>query len=98
MVVLHLETVLKITQPTPFSYQGKTGMVSGYECFIMGETVPNEAGGESTGLAKVTVRASTPDLLAEKVAKLKVKKGESAQIKLRLFDVGKNDMYSVNAA
>lgn len=98
MIVIHLQTVLKITQPSPFSYTGKRGLVSGYECFIMGETLPNEAGGESTGLAKVQVRGATVEALVEKMSTLGVKKGEPAQIKLRLFDVGQNEMYSVNAA
>lgn len=98
MIVIHLASILKITNPSPFSYTGKRGLVSGYELFVTAETEPNEPGGESTGLAKVQFRAPTPEALIDKVSALNLKKGEPAQIKLKLFDVGQNEMYSVNAA
>lgn len=101
MIILHIANVLRITQPAPFSYTGKKGLVTGFECFVTGETVASpdlELDSEPTGLAKVQFRAATVEALAEKVKKAKLTKGEPAQIKLRLFDVGQNDMYNVNAA
>lgn len=98
MITIHLATVLKITQPTPFSYTGKKGLVSGFECFVMGETEPTEPGTESTGLAKINFRAPTEDKLIEKVLAQNITKGQPAVIRLRLFDVGQGEMYAVNAA
>jgi len=72
--------------------------VAGFEAFILGESEPDEVGKDSTGLCKVQVRAATVELLAQKVASLKIAKGKPAQIKLKLFDIGQNEMYSVNAA
>jgi len=98
MIVIHLASILKITNPTPFSYTGKKGLVTGYEVFVTAETAPSEPGAESTGLAKVQFRAPTPEAVIDKVSALNLKKGEPANIKIRLFDVGQNEMYSVNAA
>jgi len=98
MITVHIATVYKVTTPAPYSYNGKKGLVSGFESFITGETAPEEPGGESKGLAQVSVRAATPDAVMEKLERLKVAKGQSAVIKIRLFDVGRNEMYSVNAA
>lgn len=91
MILIKLSSVLNITDPTPFSYTGKKGLVAGFECHVQGFAADG-------GLAKVQVRGATVDQLKVKVASLGLKKGEAAEIPIRLFEVGKDQMYAVNAA
>jgi len=91
MITVKLSNVIQVTKPEPFSYTGSKGVVTGYEVNVLGLT-------PKSGMAKIQYRSPSEPQLEARMKALKIEIGKPLEVEIRLFEVGKDNMFAVRAA